>query len=239
MIDIIEQVKTQLNIQDSAFVGLFLYGSQNYDLNIDSSDCDYICVLADYELSYNTLLYQNGLVKIYNLRWFLNKLMQGDLECLECLYSDYQEINSNYSKILKQLITILNKSINIECIKASLSNKLAEHLTVLHESDTEYSKKRLYWAVRVADQLTRVAAGESFKDSLKYKSDNLDELLKIKTIDNYLSIESFLAMRSELEKVLAANSVESNLTIIDSTNKLFETEAKIKGLKYMIDSVRS
>jgi hypothetical protein len=239
MLDIIEHVKTQLKIQDSAFVGLFLYGSQNYGLNTDSSDCDYICVLADYEMSYNTLMYQNGVVKVYNLRWFLNKLKQGDLECLECLYSDHQEINSNYSKTLKTLVNILNKSINIDCIKASLSNKLAEHLTVLRESDTKYSKKRLYWAVRVADQLTRVAAGESFKDSLKYKSDNLDELLKIKTIDDYITTESFLTMRSELEKILVANSFESSSYILDSTNKLFEAEARIRGLKYTIDSARS
>lgn len=239
MLDIIEQIKAQLKIQDSAFVGLFLYGSQNYNLNTDSSDRDYICVLADYEMSYNTLMHQNGVVKVYNLRWFLNKLKQGDLECLECLYSDHQEINSNYSKTIKQLINILNKSINIECIKTSLSNKLAEHLAILQESDTKYSKKRLYWAIRVADQLARVAAGESFKDSLKYKSDNLDELLKIKMIDSYLTTESFLTMRSELEKVLVANSVESSSYILDSTNKLFEAEARIRGLKYIIDSTRS
>ena len=50
-----------------------------------------------------------------------------------------------------------------------------------------YNKKRLYWAIRVYNQLTRIEAGEDFVSSLIYK-DNLDlDLMKIKTETNFLS----------------------------------------------------
>lgn len=245
MLDIVKQLKEHLNITDSAFVGLFLYGSQNYGLSNETSDSDYICVVTDFGLTFNTVHTQHGQITVYSLHYFMNRLLQGDLECLECLYSDYTEVNSIYQNAFARFITDVTATLNPEGIKMSLNKKLIEHLSFLNmpktgeDQNAFYSKKRLYWAIRVADQLSRITAGESFAESLKYPADKRDELVAIKTVEGYLNKTQFTEIESKLQNCLIKQETISKAKLLFDNSLIFKAEARLNGLKHMADTRKS
>lgn len=238
MVTIVKQLKEQLNISDGAFIGLFLYGSQNYGLDSETSDKDYICIVTDFNLSYQTVHINNSQIKIYSAYYFLRLLQAGDLECLECLYTDQAEINPHYSKVIKQVKENLLDVLNYEGVIASLNKKLKEHISYLYirkandSPAAQYSRKRLYWAIRVGDQLERVLSGESFVSSLKYPENARDELLKIKTIENYLDSLQVNTIEKRLQELIETASNMTNADLV-ADKLIFEILSRFKELSYI------
>lgn len=195
--DQIEQVKAELKIEDQNFIGVFLYGSQNYELNYEGSDIDSIVLIANYDKPRQELTTPYGKTKIYTLKYFLYRLKKGDMECYEILYTKYKIINSIYEEIFMDFVKSFSSCMNYERVKRSLSIKLNEHLChilwlMTNKEHARYNKKRLYWAIRVQNQLERIIAGESYADSLIYHSSEDINLIGIKTVVNYLSPQEFL-----------------------------------------------
>lgn len=238
MLNIIDHVKKQLNITDNAFVGLFLYGSQNYGLSHEASDTDYICVVTNFDFSYTVLTTTAGQIKVYSLHYFLKKLSQGDLECLECLYSKHSEVNAPYLKFFNRFKIDISDSLNYESVKVLLNKKLAEHLSFIRSrkaddsSTARYSKKRLYWAIRVADQLERISAGETFESSLSYPEASCDELLKIKTIENYLKDEQVSEIEQKLQEISASVS-KTEVSLLTNSSITTKAMARFKELEHL------
>lgn len=196
-----------LNIPIENFIGEFLYGSQNYNLDYENSDIDTIILVTEAEqpkIECSTLV---GKTKVFTIRYFINRLKQGDLECYEILYTKLRNINPIYEDIFDNFVKEFFNCVNTERIQRALCNKLNEHLSsvlwVLSNNEkVRYNKKRLYWAIRVCNQLERLNSGESFESSLKYRPLLNYDLLKIKTIPNYLSIKDFNNIFKYLNKVL-------------------------------------
>jgi hypothetical protein len=219
----IDIVKQQLNIVEDDILGLFLYGSQNYELSYDKSDYDFICVTSK-NLKENFTLHSDvGQIKIYTLAYFIAKLRLGDLECYEILFTKYRYINKKYLDTFSSFVNTFAKCMNYEKLKKALVKKLEEHLTYLFFVNPQkeygfYSKKRLYWLLRVRNQLDRLILGEDFKSSLVYPSVLQEKLLKIKTIDNYLS-------KSKLEEILSDN--ETFISNLPKFNNLTTQEEQL------------
>lgn len=181
---------------DPNFVGIFLYGSQNYRLDNSSSDIDVIILIKSANLSKQELSTFFGKIKIYTLKYFIYRIKQGDMECYEILYTKHNIINSIYEQIIQQFVQQFTQCMNYERIKFSLCQKLNEHLCHVlwipnNSENARYNKKRLYWAIRVCNQLQRINDGESFASSLIYRDNNEYDLRKIKSTTNYLSIKEF------------------------------------------------
>lgn len=195
----IEQAKQTLQISNNDFIGIFLYGSQNYGLDYKGSDTDSILLVQSANKPKQELQTLTGKIKIYTLKYFIYRLKQGDLECYEILYTKYKIINSIYEKALMNFIKEFSDCMSYERIKSSLAKKLDEHLChilwlLTNKEKARYNKKRLYWAIRVWNQLERINGGEDYKSSLVYCPLNpLHDyhLISIKTITNYLSIKEF------------------------------------------------
>lgn len=185
-------------------IGLFLYGSQNYGLDYTHSDMDFIALVKQDSRPHREMEISNGKLKIYTIKYFLYRLKRGDLECYEILYTKYKILNPRYEDLFEYFINNYTPVINYDRIKRSLRNKLSEHLgyvtwMISNKEKAYYNKKRLYWAIRVYNQLTRIEAGEDFASSLIYK-DNLDlDLMKIKTETNFLSVNEL----NKIYKLLA------------------------------------
>lgn len=184
----------KLAISDKNFIGIFLYGSQNYHLGCDSSDTDAIMLIREAKKPKQEVFLSNGLVKVYTIKYFLYRLKQGDLECYEILYTAHRFINSLYEESFNRFVKNFSEHLNYDSIKAALLAKLIEHLDSVfwipcNTDNSKYNKKRLYWAIRVCNQVQRIIEGESFKSSLVYKPTLDCDLLKIKTITNYLSLK--------------------------------------------------
>lgn len=241
MVTTVKQLKEQLNISDSAFIGLFLCGSQNYGLDSEASDKDYICIVTDFNLSYQTVHINNSQIKVYSACYFLRLLQAGDLECLECLYTDQAEINPHYYKVIRYIKESLLNVLDYNNVIASLNKKLKEHISYLyiHKANdspaAQYSRKRLYWAIRVGNQLERIMSGESFATSLKYPEDLHDELLKIKTIENYLDSAQVQTIENHLKELMNKVAAIEGLPAVITNNFMFEILSRFKELKYMAD----
>ena len=188
----LSMVKDLFNCNDSEFIGAFLYGSQNYGLATEESDVDIIVILKTASADRQELKTHNGRIKIYTIKHFLACLTAGDLECYEILCTKHRIVNHIYEQLFDSFIEELLSCLNYSRIKRSLCKKLDEHLAhalwILRRNDpARYNKKRLYWAIRVHNQLKRIDAGDCFKDSLVYQPYDDCDLIKIKTITNYLT----------------------------------------------------
>lgn len=192
----LSQVKQDLTISDDNFIGIFLYGSQNYGLDYKESDTDSILIVYSADKSKQELSTPTGKVKVYTLKYFIYRLKQGDLECYEILYTKYKIFNPVYEDVFINFINEFSNYMHYERIKYSLYVKLDEHLChvlwmMVNKEKARYNKKRLYWAIRVCNQLQRINSGENFESSLIYKDLLGCDLIQIKTITNYLSIKDF------------------------------------------------
>lgn len=88
-----------LNLQKEGYyvLGIFLYGSQNYNMDTPNSDIDaYAVVLPDaytfaFQKTINTVYgYGTGNVKVKDLRVFVSELLKGNYSTLELLLTPYK-----------------------------------------------------------------------------------------------------------------------------------------------------
>lgn len=191
----LEEIKNSfIKSNDPNFIGLFVFGSQNYCLSNEESDIDCILLLKDPGGLPKEAATNYGKVKIYSLEKFIKLLSRGVPQAHEILCTKYRIVNPLYETILQNFTSNLYDCLDYEKIKAQLYKKLEEHLYYIlwivdQKSNQKYNKKRLYWAIRVHNQLMRIEAGEDFATSLVYK-DILDlDLMKIKTENNCLSVK--------------------------------------------------
>lgn len=188
----LSMVNDLFSVNDDNFIGAFLYGSQNYGLATEDSDIDVIAIVNTAKKPSKELKMPNGKVKIYTIEHFLSRLRHGDLECYEALCTKYRDVNQSYETLFDGFAKELFTCLNYDIIRRSLAKKLDEHLShvlwILRRNDpSRYNKKRLYWAIRVYNQLQRISNGENFETSLVYKPYNEYDLTKIKSITNYLT----------------------------------------------------
>ena len=221
----LSQVKQDLAISDDNFIGIFLYGSQNYGLDYDGSDTDSILLVHSADKAKKELQTSTGKVKIYTLKYFIYRLKQGDLECYEILYTKYNITNPVYEECLINFIKELSDCMSYERIKYSLYNKLDEHLChvlwmMVNKEKARYNKKRLYWAIRVCNQLQRTNDGESFESSLVYRDLIGYDLMQIKTATNYLSIKDFSTIYKSLIEFIRSQRRYSK-DVLDAEEKCF------------------
>ena len=231
----LDSVKHKFNIDTTNIVGIFLYGSQNYGLSSDSSDIDSIVLVKTLEKPKYEFVEAAGKIKVYTLKYFLYRLKLGDLECYEILYTKYKILNASSAAVWNSFVQEFSSCMNYDRIRQSLRDKVLEHLNhvlwiVNNKEKARYNKKRLYWCIRVCDQLARINAGESFEDSLMYKQSAGHELLKIKTINNYLSIMDFNKIYKDLvdfsrtlPRYSGIVSIEEDLCILKFYAKILES----------------
>ena len=203
----VDEVLKALNIPNEDFIGNFLYGSQNYQLDYEGSDIDTIFLVRTYHKPKQEMSTSIGKTKVYTLKYFLYRLKQGDLECYEILYTKHKIINPIYVNYFEDFVREFSGCMNYERIKLALYKKLDEHLCHIlwmfqNKEKARYNKKRLYWAIRVCNQLQRINDGENFESSLVYHSSLNYDLIKIKTITNYLCIREFNEIYKYLVKFL-------------------------------------
>lgn len=189
-------VKQAYNTPEDNFIGIFLYGSQNYQLDTAESDVDTIMLVYTADYPKQEMHVDCGKMKVYTLRYFISRLKKGDMRCYEILYTKYRILNPMYKSAFLCFVDRFTECMNYDRIKRSLWKKLDEHMCNIlwilrNEDNSRYNKKRLYWAMRVANQLDRINNGESFESSLVYRSDDDYSLVKIKAITNYLSLREF------------------------------------------------
>lgn len=206
VIEKLKETKEQLGLDENNFLGIFLYGSQNYGLADVNSDLDSIVLVYSARKPAQEILSSFGMVKIYTLKHFFHKLRKGNLKCYEILYTKYRVLNPAYEKSFNDFVARFTMNIDYSKIKNSLYKKLNEHINhimwlILKQEGAKYNKKRLYWAIRVCNQLKRIEEGEDFASSLVYIEDAGLNMMKIKSQTNFLSIKELDNIYKALNKI--------------------------------------
>ena len=192
-----ESLETFTNNQ---IVGLFLQGSQNYELDLPGSDVDTKLIvvpsfkdiaLARKPVSTTHLRANEEHIDFKDIRLYIETFRKQNLNFLEILFTPFTMINSMYFDQWDRLIEERESIARMNPWRAVKSMKgiaLEKYHAMEHAYPSKvdvlakhgYDPKQLHHLVRVDNYLTRYIAGESYESCL-IPEDNMKEfLLEIK-----------------------------------------------------------
>ena len=171
-------------------VGNFLYGSQNYELSTSESDIDSILIYVGEKipnLYHSSIRVKNEEIKLFTVDYFCKKLEKLFLPSLGVFCTKYKNCIIPSCEDMFNTFPVDELCNNAkDLLLYNLKNKLYEHTIEINhlayfkerKDNLLYNKKRLYWAMRVYDQIDRIQNGENFSTTLV--PNNKELLLSIK-----------------------------------------------------------
>ena len=170
-------------------LGVFLYGSQNYDLATEFSDIDTkaIYVPSFEEVIWNKpisieLQFENGEhCEVKDIRDFMKNIYKQNINFIEVLFTEYFILNPKYVDLWNELLQYKEDYARYDIHKAvhSMSHQASNTLKQALNSPTNPSKKASD-ALRLIYFLQRYLHGESYFDCIKPVGEARDEILSIK-----------------------------------------------------------
>ena len=211
-----EEAKTLF--ADDRIVGCFLQGSQNYGLELPSSDVDtkLIVVPTFKDIALNNKPVSTTYVRkndehidLKDIRLYVETFRKQNLNFLEILFTDYFIINPLYAEQWQKLVDAREEIARMNMYRAVKSMKgiaLEKYHAMEHPYPSKvdlidkygFDGKQVHHLIRVDDYLTRYIAGESYKDCLKPSKHLVDHMLAYKRHE--ISLEE---ARKEAKEVLA------------------------------------
>lgn len=179
--------------------GLFLQGSQNYEMETINSDIDSKCLLipnfsdivfCKNPISHTFIRENDEHIDFKDIRNYFNLFKKQNINIIEILFSKEFIINENYKEFWEQLYNIREDVAHINTWKMCkmICGMSKEKLNALcHEYPSKvdiikqygYDSKQLHHIIRLRDFIERYLNGESFESCLVPL--NKEYLLKIKT----------------------------------------------------------
>lgn len=179
-------------------VGVFLQGSQNYELDYEGSDIDTkAIVLPKFDdfvinkspVSFAHIVPDNSHLDIKDIRVMFETFKKQNINFIEILFTKYKVINPKYEKLFNPMfenrenIAHYNNyaAINCMCGMAKEKYKALEHPypTIVDKIEKYgYDPKQLHHIIRMNEFIKRYIAGEKYKDCLVSK--NKEYLIEVK-----------------------------------------------------------
>lgn len=186
-------------------IGIFLQGSQNYNLDIYekdyTSDIDTKCIVLptlDNLIKGNQMIstkydFEGEQIDVKDIRVMMEMWKKQNQSYLEILFTDYKIINPKYKSYLKEILDIKNDIVQLNppqlarCIKGMSGEKVValEHeypATVEKIKKFGYDPKQLASIVRLTHLIENIFdKNMNFKDAILYTDDDLrNYMLNIK-----------------------------------------------------------
>lgn len=188
------------NFTNNQIVGLFLQGSQNYELDLPGSDVDTKLIvvpsfkdiaLARKPVSTTHLRANEEHIDFKDIRLYMETFRKQNLNFLEILFTPFTMINSMYFDQWDRLIEARESIARMNPWRAVKSMKgiaLEKYHAMEHRYPSKlelidkygYDCKQLHHLVRVDNYLTRYIAGESYESCLIPEERMKEFLLDIK-----------------------------------------------------------
>ena len=217
-------------------VGVFLQGSQNYDLDYDGSDIDTKAivvpsfsdfVLNKHPVSTTYVLPSNEHVDIKDIRLMFECFKKQNINFLEILFTRYSYINPKYDAIWKDMVDNADKIAHynnyaaVNCIAGMIFEKraaLCHRYEGLKDKIDKYGydSKQLHHIVRCREFLERYIKGELYSDCLI--SRNTDHLIAIKSDNALYNCEEACELADKLvdeAKTIKQDYMDNNPVVID------------------------
>lgn len=238
------------NYPTTEWVGIFLQGSQNYQLDYEDSDVDTkLITLPSKEdfvrvknpMSFTHIRGNNEHIDLKDIRTMMNTFKKQNINFIEVLFTDYMILNPKYEELFMPLIenkervarydiyTALNCMVGMACQK----HKALEHPypTIVHKIEKYgYDPKQLHHILRMVDFIDRYCQGEKYEKCLV--PTDREYLIEVKK--GYYSLEEARTLADnelEIVKGLRDNYVSKNKNIIDDGIALIMEEITLEILK--------
>jgi predicted nucleotidyltransferase len=167
-------------------VGVFLQGSQNYELDYENSDIDCKAivlpkfndfVLNNKMVSTTSVLENNEHIDLKDIRLMFDCFKKQNINFVEILFTKYKIINPKYEVFYQRLITNneliarYNNYASVNCISGMSMEKFKalEHpypATLDKIEKFGYDPKQLHHIIRLHEFITRYINGEQYVDCL-------------------------------------------------------------------------
>lgn len=157
---VLSEYKTKLDNDGYIVLGVFLYGSQNYNMDTPDSDVDaYAVVLpGKYNFTFSryvnkTVKFPKGEVKVKDLRVFVSELLKGNYSTLETLLTPYRVLSpclvNNKPVFAKLLDTELTDRILTYDLSRTVRSALGSAENMKQYLYVRYAKLRLKNMARI------------------------------------------------------------------------------------------
>ena len=210
-------------------LGVFLYGSQNYNLATENSDVDTVAIIVP---TFSDLCLRSPISKELNIdeehcnvkdiREYMKMIRKQNINFTETLFTEYFWVNPKYQSIWKLFTLQKDNLVQIDPDRAIIAAyHQAENQLLNIENDISYNcdkvsnGKKFVNTYRLIDFCYKFYNGKDFLSCIQQTSNNRERLLEIKN-GKLLTFEEFATLESYI------NYVRDN--IIYSDKKLTNNE---------------
>ncbi len=209
---------TSIGYNEDRFLGIWLYGSQNYNTANEKSDIDSriiilpsfsdMCLKKDW-ISKELLSYEDEIIDIKDIRLMREMLIKQNINYIETLYTEYFILNPRYVELFnnyfiknRELISHFDQEKTIKSISGQITNMLRERPD---------SKKNLYNANRLYYFLQKYISGDEYIECIQPKGEEHNFLWKLKygtseeTIDPKSMIQAANTLIQQVEDLVQKN----------------------------------
>ena len=218
--------KHMLEDRGLTVVGIFLYGSQNYNLNYKGSDIDLKAIVIP---SINDIVFNNkpisttidipdGLCDIKDIRLMVQSWRKQNVNFMELLFTEYSYVNPLFYEFCRPLLaareTIVryNEKRAVDCLRGFVYEKyyrLFKDTPSQHDEVTKYgyAAKQLVHMERLASLLEHYMKREPYMECLMVSPEERQKWIDLKTYSpNPLSVNE---VKERSQKVI--ETVEDNI----------------------------
>lgn len=218
--------KEMLEDRGLTIVGIFLYGSQNYNLDYEDSDIDLKAIVIP---SINDIVFNNkpisttidipdGLCDIKDIRLMVQSWRKQNVNFMELLFTEYSYVNPLFYEFFRPLLaareTIVryNEKRAVDCLRGFVYEKyyrLFKDTPSQHEEITKYGyvAKQLVHMERLASLLEHYMKREPYMECLIVSPEERQKWIDLKTYSpNPLSVDE---VKERSQKVIEI--VEDNI----------------------------
>ena len=218
--------KHMLEDRGLTVVGIFLYGSQNYNLNYKGSDIDLKAIVIP---SINDIVFNNkpisttidipdGLCDIKDIRLMVQSWRKQNVNFMELLFTEYSYVNQLFYEFFRPLLaareTIVryNEKRAVDCLRGFVYEKyyrLFKDTPSQHDEITKYgyAAKQLVHMERLASLLEHYMKREPYMECLMVSPEERQKWIDLKTYSpNPLSVNE---VKERSQKVI--ETVEDNI----------------------------
>ena len=215
-------------LEDSGLtvVGIFLYGSQNYNLNYEGSDIDLKAIVIP---SINDIVFNNkpisttidisdGLCDIKDIRLMVQSWRKQNVNFMELLFTEYSYVNPLFYEFFRpllaarEMIVRYNEKRAVDCLRGFVYEKyyrLFRDTPSQHDEVTKYgyAAKQLVHMERLASLLEHYMKREPYMECLMVSPEERQKWIDLKTYSpNPLSVDE---VKERSQKVIEI--VEDNI----------------------------
>lgn len=244
-------------IKPNRIIGIFLEGSQNYNMDTPSSDIDTkLFIFPSIEgIIYNkdaistTWIRDNKEhISVKDIRLAMNTFRKQNLNFIEVLFTNYYILNPNYENIFKQLrehredIARYNEYLAIMAMTGVAQNKynMVFKNTISTNKEIEqfgYSPKQLYQLRRIRYFLEHYLDGEEYLNCMQPPEEVTKELIETKQgkynlKDAKLISEDAITSTNDMRQMVLDN-VEDYCHINFDTEELMRAVQEELMLEYL------